>query len=94
MAADESKTDAGERIEACRVSLIFGVLTLCTVLPVAAIIVVLLAITTGQGADVVLLGLLPAVAIAAACGAAVARRTWSQLQPAAPPSRALLAVPE
>jgi hypothetical protein len=85
MAAQHQQPAAEQRQEARRVSVIFGLLTLFTVWPMAALIALVLAVTTGNGAQGMAVGLIPATLLAVACGVSVARRTWSNLRPAPRP---------
>ena len=94
MASHEPRTEADQRTEAVRVSLIFGVLTLCTMLPMTMIIAVVLTVTTGQGTRGMVIGLIPAALLAMTCSAAVAWQTWCHLRPAAVPPRILQVLPE
>ncbi|MFN8516945.1 MAG: hypothetical protein U0232_30390 [Thermomicrobiales bacterium] len=59
-------------------AMIFGALTLLTVLPFGSIIAVLLTVTTGQGAGTTVAGLGVAAAVACACAALVAHQTRVQ----------------
>ena len=82
MAAQNQQTAAEQLLEARRVSVIFGVLTLLTVWPASALIALILAVTTGNGPQGIALGLIPATLLAAACSLCVARQTWASMRPA------------
>ena len=60
MAAQNQQAAAEQLLEARRVSVIFGVLTLLTVWPASALIALILAVTTGNGPQGIALGLIPA----------------------------------
>jgi hypothetical protein len=70
---------SGDDGEARRVSTIFGVLAFAPMLLIGALIDLLLMVTTGQDSRALLLGLIPATALAAACGMLVARHTRASL---------------
>ena len=90
MAAQNQQTAAEQALEARRVSVIFGMLTLLTVWPTSALIALVLAVTTGNGPQGIALGLIPASLLAAACSLCVARQTWSSMRPATRPVLALV----
>ena len=80
MATKHSGTTMDDKLESRRVAAIFGVLTLSTVLPVGALIAIVMAITTGQGARALIIGLAIATLLACACAIMVARQTLIQHQ--------------
>jgi Na+-driven multidrug efflux pump len=64
--------------EARRVAAIFGVLTLSAAWPLGTLVAWVLAVTTGQGARVLIVGLVAAALLACACALLVARQTHRQ----------------
>lgn len=80
-----SQMTADDDRESRRVAMIFGALTLLTVLPFGSIIAVLLTVTTGQGAGTTVVGLAVAAAVACACAALVAQQTRVQHRLSAAP---------
>ena len=78
MATNRSQMTADDDRESRRVAMIFGVLTLITVLPFGSIIAVLLTVTTGQGPRTTFLGFVVAAVVASACAALVAYQTRVQ----------------
>jgi hypothetical protein len=80
MTTKHSQTTVDETLESRRVAAIFGVLTLSTVLPLGAIIAIVMAVTTGQGARALIIGLGIATVLACICAVTVARQTLAQHQ--------------
>ena len=78
MTTKHSQTAVDETLESRRVAAIFGVLTLGTVLPIGAVIAIVMAVTTGQGARALIIGLVIATVLACACAITVARQTLAQ----------------
>jgi len=88
VATKDVQMAADDELESRRVAMIFGALTLLTVLPFGSIVAVLLTVTTGQGAGTTVAGLGVAAAVACACAALVAHQTRVQHRLSAAPAAA------